>query len=269
MLACSGLPCLDVRVGADAHVKMLIDTGNAVSVLDRAVAQRLGLKLEPYVGRDGKVHPEYAKATLAGVKIGSRALGEVVVLVMDLAADISKGEMPDAEGTLAYTAFGPRQLRMDYKYHRVELSGVLAQEHSGPMHSSSLTLPSFGQHGPPVVVTNGFRVNGKLLTVQIDTLYTGTLLIYPTAVERLGLSSQQKGTVMRTFPFTDGGVQMIGGKAASIGFLESGLAADSPVYFATPAVHIPDGMFDGTVGQELFAGRVLMFDFHSHWFWIA
>lgn len=42
--------------------------------------------------------------------------------------------------------------------------------------------------------------------------------------------------------------------------------ANAPLYFATPKVHAPDGMFDGTVGAGLFAGHVLTFDFHANRF---
>jgi hypothetical protein len=269
MLECSGLPCVDVTAGAGLHVRMLIDTGNARSILDRAVAQRLGLKLEPFVGRDGKVHPEYATATLAGVKIGGGALGDLPVLVIDLAADVKKGEMPDAEGTLSYTAFAERRLRMDYAHHRVEFSDVLTQKDNGPPDSGDISLPTFGQHGPPIVVTTAFSVNDRPISVQIDTLYAGTLLIYPESVQRLGLSLQQTAKAMRTFPFTDGGVQMIEGSAERIAFGGRGLADHARLYFATPGVHTPDGMFDGTVGQELFTGHAVTFDFLSHHFWIS
>ena len=44
------------------------------------------------------------------------------------------------------------------------------------------------------------------------------------------------------------------------------LLANAPLYFATPKVHAPDGMFDGTVGAALFAGHVVIFDFRANRF---
>jgi hypothetical protein len=41
------------------------------------------------------------------------------------------------------------------------------------------------------------------------------------------------------------------------------------LYFATRKVHLPDGMFDGTVGNELFLGHVLTLDFHANRFWMS
>jgi hypothetical protein len=112
-------------------------------------------------------------------------------------------------------------------------------------------------------------VNGKPVTVQIDTLYTGSMLIYPTSVQKLGLPAQENSAKKRNFPFTDGGVEMIEGRAATESFGTTVLKQDSTLYFATPKVHAPDGMFDGTVGHELFTGHVLTFDFHTHRFWMA
>jgi hypothetical protein len=47
------------------------------------------------------------------------------------------------------------------------------------------------------------------------------------------------------------------------------LRKNATLYFATPKVHLPDGMFDGTVGNELFLGHVLTLDFHANRFWMS
>jgi len=266
MLDCSGLPCVEATTPSGASVKMLIDTGNRRSILDESVAKKLGLELKPFIGRDGKVHPEYSSATLPNLKIGAAGLGDVSVLVVGLAPSMQKGELPNADGLLSYSAFGARLLRLDYKNRRVEMSDVLTQEVPCPRDCGAMTNPTFGKEGPPIVASTGFRVNGKPLVVQIDTLYTGTMLIYPTSVDKLGLASNQSAKT-RKFAFTDGGVEMIQSNVTSEGFGAMTLARNCPVYFATPDVHLPDGMFDGTVGHELFLGHVLTFDFYGHHFW--
>ena len=50
----------------------------------------------------------------------------------------------------------------------------------------SLRLITFGEHGPPVVVGSPFTVNGKTVHAQIDTVFTGTMLIYDSALDTLG-----------------------------------------------------------------------------------
>jgi hypothetical protein len=99
------------------------------------------------------------------------------------------------------------------------------------------------------VVTTGFQINGQPVTMQIDTLYAGTMLIYSTSIEKLGLQHEAAASRIRNFPLTDGGVEMIEGQATTESFGSQRLLAGAPLYFPTPKVHQADGMFDGTVGS--------------------
>jgi hypothetical protein len=269
LLNCSGLPCVDVTAAGGRHLKMLVDTGNANSVLDRPIADAMGIRLQPVNGPDGKPYPGYASGTLAGVRIGDAALGHLEVLVVNLKPSVDDGSMPASDGTLAYTAFKDRVLTIDYRNRLVHISGVAPASASCTHACGTITNPTFGKHGPPIVVTTGFQLNGQPLTMQIDTLYEGTMLIYPTSVEKLGLAAQQSSAKTRIFHFTDGGVPMIESTAAQEGFEDRVLSSNAALYFATPKVHLPDGMFDGTVGNELFAGHVLTLDFHAKRFRIS
>lgn len=269
LLDCSGLPCVDVAVAGSKHLKMLLDTGNANSVLDRTIAEGMGISLQPVNGPDGKPYPGYASGTVGDVRIGDATLGDLEMLVVKLKPGIDKGEMPAADGTLAYTAFKDRVLTIDYKNHRVNVSAVLKADAPCPHSCGTITNPTFGKQGPPIVVTTGFQLNGKPLTMQIDTLYEGTMLIYPTSVDKLGLAAQQTSPKTRIFPFTDGGVPMKESTASKESFENRLLRKNATLYFATPKVHLPDGMFDGTVGNELFLGHVLTLDFHANHFWMS
>ena len=269
MLEYSGLPCVDVSISGAAHLKMLIDTGNQTSMLDKATAEKLGLPLKPALGPDGKPYPGYSIATAKKIQLGNIPLGDIKFLVADFQPDIKSGTFPVADGTLTYTAFHDRMLQLNYKERVIGVSEVLTSDAHCPKFCGTVTHPTFGKQGPPIVVTTGFNVNGKPVTVQIDTLYTGTILIYPTSVEKLGLPAEENAAKKRTFPFTDGGVEMIEGRAATESFGTAVLKHDATLYFATPKVHLPDGMFDGTVGHELFTGHVLTFDFHGHRFWMG
>jgi len=90
------------------------------------------------------------------------------------------------------------------------------------------------------------------------------MLIFPTAVEKLGLGAEAKSEKARDFPFTDGGVKMGEAPAEKEGFRGLTLSGPAPlVYFPTPDVHEPDGLFDATAGLELFYGAVLTLNFHD------
>ena len=269
MLDCAGLPCVDATLAGGKHLKMLIDTGDVNSVLDTHVAKDLGLEVSPVKDADGKQIPGYGKAVLHGLKMGDAALGDVKVLVMDLAGYMSKGQMPKSDGSLAYTAFKDRALEMDYVGRRVRFSDVLTGDVTCPGRCGMLTTPTFGKRGPPILVATGFSVNGKAITAQIDSLFSGTMLIYPTSVEKLGLVEEAKSTKKERIKYTDGGVDMMTSVAAAEAFEGRVLAKDATVYFAGPEVHLPDGMFDGTVGHALLEHSVVVLDLKGMRVWMG
>jgi hypothetical protein len=264
---CSGLPCASFDLGEGKVVTLLIDTGNDHPVLDLERAHALGLALEPYVSHSGKTVPGFYRATLPDLRLGGDSLGPAEWIVTDLKKDIAEGSLPASDGTVSYVNFKDRIVTLDYRRRRLSVSAPGA-EVAAPAGSGALTYPTFGRKGPPIVVADGFQVDGKALSVQIDTLYSGTMLIYSTAIDRLALAAEAASPKKRRFPFTDGGVDMIEGRAAAEGFAGRTLLAAAPLYFATAEVHQPDGLFDGTVGAELFAAHRLTLDFHANKVWL-
>lgn len=264
MLDCEGLPCVTVQLSATHSVKLLFDSGNAVSILDIRRAKALGLPLAPYRSRSGQLVPGVFLAQVSGARLGTVVLPPMRIAVMEL----SQAGMPPSDGSLSYVVFRNRTVTLDYTRRLITVADPGAQV-AAPPGAGLLTYPTFGTKGPHIVATTGFEVDGRAITVQVDTLYTGTLLIYPTSVAKLGLDSQSASTQRRRFPFTDGGVDMIEGNALRESFAGRTLLTNAPLYFATPQVHLPDGMFDGTVGAQLFTGHTLTFDFHANRFWIG
>jgi hypothetical protein len=114
------------------------------------------------------------------------------------------------------------------------------------------------------LVADGFEINGASVAAQVDTMYTGSLLVYTASIEKLSLSGAAQTTDVRLFPLTDGGVNMKVAEAQQEGFRGIILAKEgAKVYFPTETVHEPDGLFDATVGLELFRDPVLTLDFHD------
>jgi hypothetical protein len=98
-------------------------------------------------------------------------------------------------------------------------------------------------------------------------MYSGTMLIYPTSVEKLGLEKDAKTDAKRFFNYTDGGVDMMETSTASEGFESEVLAKNPHLYFAGPKVHLPDGLFDATVGVELMQGSAFSLDLKGMKIW--
>jgi Aspartyl protease len=264
---CDGLPCIDAQIG-DKHLRLGIDSGDPDSVLSLQAAQTLGLTLKSVIGDDGKPMERIQQVTVPGVVIGDLTFKDMTFLVFNLSKAISDGTFPHVDGTIAYGAFKDRILQLDYPGGLFNLSQPLTTPTVCPANCGDISLITFGKHGPPIVTTTGFTINGKPIAVQIDTMFVGDLLIYPTSVDKLGLTTESQSKTSQYIPFTDGGVDMFQSEVHQLGFGPRVLATKAPLYFAGPKVHLPDGLFDGTVGSTLLSPHKVTFNFHDNKFWL-
>lgn len=262
LLDCDGLPCVEAHLGSGPALKLAIDTGNVDSVLDTSLAESIGLKSTaplPAGAPAGMYRTE-----IPAITVGAVQLTKLRALAMGLGQMISEHQMPKADGTLSYTAFKDRVLQLDFVNHKLRISGVLAAPASCTGTCDKLSLIKFGNSGPPIVVAGGFEINDTKLTAQVDTMFSGTLLVYTPSIQKLQLAAAAKTDKARDFPFTDGGVSMKEAVAPAEAFHGITLSGSAPlVYFPTPGVHEPDGLFDATVGVELFYKSILTLDFRG------
>jgi hypothetical protein len=262
LLDCDGTPCVEARLGDGKAIRMGVDTGNVDSVLDAKVAGDAGL--QPSESTQAGAPAGMFRTSIPSVHVGALTLTNVVALAMDLSEMISHKQMPQVAGTLAYPAFKDRIVQLDFAARRMRISGVLTAPLACEGACDRISLITFGKQGPPIVVAQGFEVNGVGVSAQVDTMYTGSLLVYTASIEKLSLSGAAKTTDVRKFPLTDGGVDMKVAQAQKEGFHGLTLAQDgAKVYFPTETVHEPDGLFDATVGLELFRGAVITLNFHD------
>jgi len=262
LLDCDGVPCVEARIGGGPTLKVGIDTGNVDSVLESSLAKGADLKA---VGSMPPGAPEgMFRTVIPAIRVGGVTLENVPTLAIALGDMIAQNQMPHVDGTLAYTAFKDRVLQLDFAAHKLRISELLSSAVKCESPCDKISLIKFGKEGPPIVVAEGFGINGQAVSAQVDTMYTGTMLIYTAAIEKLQLGDAAKTTKSREFPLTDGGVQMKEAVTQKETFHDMALGPRLPlVYFPTPDVHEPDGMFDATVGLELFYGAVLTVDFHD------
>ena len=262
LLDCEGLPCIEARIGSGPVLKMGIDTGNVDSVLDTPYAEAAGLK--PTAALPAGAPSGMYRTVIPSIRVGNVTLTNVGTLAMSLSDMISQNQMPHVDGTLSYTAFKDRILQIDFVARKVRISDVLTAPVGCTGVCDKISLVKFGNEGPPIIVADGFEINGKKASAQIDTMYSGSLLVYTASIEKLQLASAAKTTKSRDFPFTGGGVKMKEAPAEKESFRGLTLSGPAPlVYFPTPDVHEPDGLFDATVGLELFYKAALTLNFHD------
>jgi hypothetical protein len=257
---CDGLICIDVALDRAKPRRMLLDTGNINHVFVAESAREAGWALEP-LQKDGAAVPGIYRAGEHWVGIG-----KVEATAAFFAFDRAQlGQYPPpGDGAITYPFFKDRVVQIDYPAHRLRISDIVTTPLADRDESQGvLKLITFGEHGPPVLVASPFTLGGKNVRAQIDTCYTGGLLIYDAALDQLGLARQGKSEFFR---YTDGGVNMLASRTSAIGFGRHEIAKDATVYVvgegAVP-VHQPDGLFEGTVGNALFAHSVVTMDFHA------
>jgi hypothetical protein len=253
-----GVPCVNAIIGDGPELLFGIDTGNVSSALDTGTAKSAGLAVSAI---PPPAPPGFLRAIIPALHIGAVTLAGPHALVLDFAANQMP---PKLAGTLAYTAFRDRVVQIDYAARRVRITAVLGAPAAMPSPSDHFSLVTFGANGPPIVVAQGFELNGRPVTAQVDSMYTGSLLVYTASIGRLGLGELEGTAVPEFFPLTDGGVKMKAALARSESFHGIPLGGSGPkVYFPTPGVHEPDGLFDATVGAALFRDAVLTLDFRD------
>jgi hypothetical protein len=269
LLDCGGLPCLEMSTASGKTLRLLIDTAEVNSYLDIKAAQSLGANLQALQGDSVS---QVQQTVVPGAKIGDLAMGDFPFMVLDTAPQPNQpgDKLPPfpADGALTYKAFQNRLLRIDYAHHIVRLSEPLDAAQTCPQTCSDLVVKRIGSYGPATLTTTGFSVNGQPVEVQLDTLFTGTMLIYPTSVEKLGLKKLAKGKHKEFFPFTQGGVKLAQAEGATESFQDMQLGQDLPLYFFTAEDHPNAVSFDATVGAGLLSRAVAVFDFKGMRFWL-
>lgn len=258
---CNGMICVPVTLADGKSHVLLLDTGNVSSWLTLETARALQLQLEP-IERGGKTLDGVFRLGQQTVSLGGRSLsGRFGALSPE-----QSGEMPrSVDGALAYTLFTGLILRIDYPQRKIRVLDPSANDSAAP--GSPLSLITFGKQGPPIVVAGGFKVNDRPVNAQIDTCFTGTLLVYDNAISALGLQSAAALGQPKYFPYTDGGVNMNEARAQNVSFGPYTLSAmPATIYFSGQGklpVHQPDGLFEATVGNALLAHSVVTLDFHA------
>ena len=257
---CAGLICFQARVDGGPMRTLVLDTGDIASIMLTDAAKAMDWRPRPVL-RDGKPLPDFQDGGRHLLELGEAKLA--VHFAVAGPASFGPARLP-ADGTLAYTAFKDRMLQIDYPNHLLRISAPETSTTPAGHAPGTLQLITFGHRGPPIVVGAPFTIDGHPVHAQIDTMYTGTMLVYDAALAGLSLRKQGRP---RRFEFTDGGVEMLASTAGSLGFASRRLLGAYPtIYFAGHGkhpVHQPDGLFEATVGNPLFAHSVVTMDFHA------
>lgn len=262
-----------MTTGSGKTVRLAIDLGEANSYLDSKAAQALGVTLQPLQGAGDATVDQVQQTVVPGAKIGDLPMGDFPFMVLDATPQpdplVPKPQAFPAEGVLTFRAFQNRVLAIDFAHHTVNLSEPQDAAPPCPQECNMLVIEHVGRFGPVTLTTDGFSLQGDRVSAQIDTLFTGTMLVYPAAVEKLGLKKEAKSKRKEFFPYVQGGLKLARFDGVSYAFRGPPFDTQAPVYFFTSDDHPADVQFDVTVGTGLLSQGVFTFDFKGMHMWMG
>ncbi|MBV9759746.1 MAG: retropepsin-like domain-containing protein [Acidobacteriaceae bacterium] len=272
LLDCSGLPCVDLTTGSGKTLRLLVDLGEANAYIDVKAAQSLGLQMQALKGSDGRDINQVQQTIVPGAKLGDLPLGDFPFMVLDTTPQAdSPGEKLESlpgDGALTYGAFKNRIVQIDAGNHVLRISEPQPGPQPCPRECTDLVIKHVGHWGPVTLTTTGFSVNGQPIEAQLDTLFTGTLLVYPNSVEKLSLKKESKAKPKEMFPFIGNGMKLARADSGTIAYSGISLLDGGPLYFGTKDANLPQTQFDATAGFALLSRAPATFDFKGMHFWM-
>ncbi|HEX4751022.1 MAG TPA: hypothetical protein VH302_15890 [Bryobacteraceae bacterium] len=267
------MPCIEMSTGSGKTLRLIIDLGEPNSYLDLKAVQSLATDMKPMKAEGDADISQVQQTVVPGAKIGDLPMGDFPFTVLDTTPSpdqLNAKEIPPfpADGVLAFRAFQNRIIAIDYAHQKVRISEPLDSEQPCPHDCTQLVVRHVGKYGPVTITSDGFSVSGKPVQAQIDTMFTGTMLIYQDFVKQLGLNKLAKAKHKEFFPYLLGGVRLAQAEGPSLGY--NGMVIyDIPLYFFDKEdAHEDPANYDVTVGSGLFSHGTAVFDFKGNHFWL-
>ena len=211
------------------RLNFILDTGTRTSIVDREIAKRLNLTIGPEVSVAGAgVGRASARRTLCpSLRLGDMNVRNLEADILDLSSVAHSLGRP-LHGVLGYSFLQKRVVQIDYFERRIR---ILEKAPNAPAPGSrAVMFPMQFRAGSVLPVLEDCRVNGTRLAVTIDTGSSLGLILFPKAVDRLGLSDLARdGLPLRASGYV-GPVRMRKGWVRSLKLLDLDLGAVEVAY---------------------------------------
>jgi hypothetical protein len=272
LINCSGLPCVELTSKVNV-MRLVIDLSSVNAYIDLKSAQKRGLTSTPLQSSGGSSIPDVQQTVVSGAKLGDLLLGDFPFMVFDMTSDKASGKKKDvsfpADGALAFGSFKNRRIQIDWNRHVLRISEPMQNPLACPRNCSDLILQRFGGYGPPTLTANGFEIDGRPVSAQIDTLFTGSMLLYPPTEQAFDLKNLDKTKHKEEFPFTQGGLRLTRAISVRYTFDRDALLDDASVFLWNGKEEMaPKVSFQATVGTDLLSRALFTFDFKANKLWM-
>ncbi len=185
-----------VRVNGHGPYNFVLDTGTHASSVDMGLAERLGSPLAAgkREGRGAGSGRAFGRATVfRTLSVGGLTVDNLPAVAFDLSG-ISRAMGRALHGVLGYGFLATRVTRVDYVRRRLRFSyeGAPASQHSEPDRPRGVSFPMEFRQESILPVLDDCLVNGKRLSVTLDTGSSLGLVLFPGAVRQLGLEREAR-----------------------------------------------------------------------------
>jgi predicted aspartyl protease len=197
------LVLVQARVQGQGPFACLVDTGANPSVIDLALARKLGLRLSGEAGAAEGIGSDQVKIheTEMLAAVGNATASPVAAVAVDLAA-LSRAFGRPIDCILGQSWLATRVTEIDYP------RGVLRQRQSRRTEASCSTMPMRFWMDDDLMPLVTAQVNGQDVAVSLDTGSNGVLKLFPLEARRAGVEVE---------PASEGSVTGVRGRAAVSG----------------------------------------------------
>jgi hypothetical protein len=247
----NNLAFVSVRAGSSEPLSFILDTGASATVVNRTVAERLGLALQSSEdARTGGGSVQTASASGITLSVGNASLPDLTIVAIDLSG-LHAGLGRPVDGILGYDIFHRYVVEIDYAANTVRLHDPTEYRYAG----AGDILPIVIEDQVPFAQVQVLRPDGDAVDAKLefDTGQTGAMTLVKPYVDTNQLVAPQQARLrIRTGAILSGGVTADVVRVAGIRL--GRFLVTNPVVSITPDVE-GAGVSGGTVG--LLGGEVL------------
>ena len=181
---------------------------------------------------------------------------------------IGRDVLPDnilssSDGGLSFEVFENRLLQINIQAHRLGISDPIKNTLACPTSCGDIIRGRMGDFGPGIKSLSGFAVNGRPVSVRLDTLYDGPMFLsgYLKEVRLLPPISKE---------FPDIGYDQVTLTPLGVGtltFLGRPINKDLLIFRGSVMPGVFGQDYSATIGLSLLRSRVVTFDFRNNKFW--
>jgi predicted aspartyl protease len=254
---------IDASIGDSTPQRFMLDCGVDPSVIDLTLARSLGIDIdETQVGEATGAGDEEGLtvmlSSIPGLAIQDMTFDPIVALAADISPFSAALGFPLA-GILGHSFLEHRVVRIDYPARQITIG---ADAGAFGLPATAVTqryvVPLRFNSDEELIPVFDLVIEGRAVSVTLDTGSSGGLELFPSAVTRLGLEDEKAAGEATEALGARGRRKLTKGSLSNVG-LGPFIIAELPTHFGEHSISAEAR--EGNAGNQLFQGFVLTLDY--------